>query len=80
MNTDIGVGITGVAGPMGSTEKAPIGCVHIAVVGSNGSMSEVHHLIGNRREIKWQATEAALMLIRKYLLEVKMEGEINDEY
>ena len=80
MNTDIGVGITGVAGPMGSTEKAPVGCVHIAVSGPNGSTSEVHHLIGNRREIKWQATEAALMLIRKYLIENKLEGEEDNEY
>ena len=80
IGSDIGVGITGVAGPTGSTEKSPVGCVYIAISGSKGNIAEVHHLIGNRLEIKWQATEAALMLIRKYLLEVKMEGEINDEY
>ena len=79
IGTDIGVGITGVAGPTGSTEKAPVGCVHIAVFGDAGSMTEVHHLIGNRREIKWQATEAALMLIRKYLLENKLEDEEDDD-
>ena len=74
LETDIGVGITGVAGPTGSTEKAPIGLVCIAVVGSNGMVSEEHHIIGNRREIKWQATEAALMLIRKFLLDESMKG------
>ncbi len=74
LNTDIGVGITGVAGPTGSTEKSPVGCVHIAVSGSQGEATEVHHLIGNRIEIKWQASEAALMLIRKYLLSNFSEG------
>ena len=74
MNSDIGVGITGVAGPTGSTEKSPVGCICIAVAGPNGNSSEVHHIIGNRREIKWQATEAALMLIRKFLLDKSMKG------
>ena len=74
MDSDIGVGITGVAGPTGSTEKTPVGCVCIAISGPNGNSSEVHHIIGNRREIKWQATEAALMLIRKFLLDGSIES------
>ena len=73
MGSDIGVGITGVAGPGGSTEKSPVGFVYIAVTGELGDAAEEHHLIGNRLEIKWQATEAALMLIRKYLLEEVIE-------
>ena len=76
LQTDIGIGITGIAGPMGSTEKSPVGSVHIAISGPYGEMSEEHHLIGNRLEIKWQASEAALMLIRKYLLD---ESERNVE-
>ena len=75
MGSDIGVGITGIAGPSGSTEKSPVGYVYIAVTGELGDVAEEHHLIGNRLEIKWQATEAALMLIRKYLLE-----EVNEEF
>ena len=74
MGSDIGVGITGVAGPTGSTEKTPVGCVCIAVADSKGNASEVHHIIGNRREVKWQATEAALMLIRKFLLDNSTKG------
>ena len=69
MESDIGVGITGVAGPTGSTEKSPVGFVYIAIAGVHGDVTEEYHLIGNRSEIKWQATEAALMMIRKYLLE-----------
>ena len=69
MGSDIGVGVTGVAGPTGSTEKSPVGYVYIAVSGPCGNIVEEHHIIGNRLEVKWQATEAALMMIRKYLLE-----------
>ena len=67
IGSDLGIGITGVAGPTGSTEKAPVGFVCIAVTGPLGNLVEEHHLMGNRLEIKWQATEAALMMIRKYL-------------
>ena len=67
IKSDIGVGLTGYADSNGSTEKSPTGCVHIAVTGMAGLLAEEHHLIGNRLEIKWQATEAALMMIRKYI-------------
>ena len=73
IGSDLGIGITGVAGPTGSTEKAPVGFVCIAVTGPLGNLVEEHHLMGNRLEIKWQATEAALMMIRKYLLELKLD-------
>ena len=69
LGSDLGVGTTGIAGPTGSTEKSPIGFVYIAVSGIHGDLVEEHHLIGNRTEVKWQATEAALMMIRKYLTE-----------
>ena len=67
IGSDIGIGITGVAGPTGSTEKAPVGFVHIALDGPLGELCEEHHLMGNRTEIKWQAAEAAIMMICKYL-------------
>ena len=69
MGSDIGVGTTGIAGPTGSTEKSPVGFIYIALVGPHGTVVEEHHLIGSRLEVKWQATEAALMMVRKYLLD-----------
>ena len=68
IGSDLGVGITGIAGPTGSTEKTPVGLVYMAISGELGNLVEEHHLLGNRLEIKWQATEAALMMIRKYLI------------
>ena len=69
IGSDLGVGITGLAGPTGSTEKSPVGTVCIAIAGPRGNLVETHNLLGNRLEIKWQATEAAIMMIREYLSE-----------
>ena len=69
MGSDLGVGTTGIAGPTGSTEKSPVGFVYMALVGPYGNVVEEHHLISGRWEVKWQTTEAALMMIRKYLLD-----------
>ena len=68
IGSDLGIGITGITGPTGSTENTPIGLIYIAISGPAGYFSEEHHLMGSRIEIKWQATEAALMMIRKYLM------------
>jgi PncC family amidohydrolase len=39
-NTDIGIGITGIAGPKGGTEEKPVGLVYIGV--STSEKTEVH--------------------------------------
>jgi nicotinamide-nucleotide amidase len=67
MGTDIGVGITGVAGPEGGTPEKPVGLVWIAV-DVRGRVS-VHggRFIGDRAEIRFRATQAALNMIRRDL-------------
>jgi PncC family amidohydrolase len=68
MGSDIGVGITGVAGPDGGTPEKPVGLVWIAVdVGSDISAFS-GRFIGDRAEIRFRATQAALNMIRKRLL------------
>lgn len=64
---DVGIGITGVAGP-DEQEGKPVGTVHI-VVASDGQMSETSQLFrGARTEIKWRAAITALNLLRLHLL------------
>jgi len=61
-HSDVGVGLTGVAGPLPQEEK-PIGLVYISVFyGGNTSVVE-KHFIGNRREIRSKAVDAAMDLI-----------------
>ncbi len=56
---NIGIGITGVAGPSGSTEDTPVGTVCIAI-SFEKTVSERYHFIGNRLKIKEWATNMAL--------------------
>jgi nicotinamide-nucleotide amidase len=64
----IGLGVTGVAGPNGGTEKKPVGRVYIAL--SDGQKTEVleHTFRGSRERIRQWASTQALDLIRRRLM------------
>lgn len=64
---DIGVAITGVAGPAGGTPEKPVGLVWIAE--DFGAERRVHggRFFGDRSEIRFRATQAALDMIRRHL-------------
>ncbi|MBI4042621.1 MAG: CinA family protein, partial [Deltaproteobacteria bacterium] len=61
--SDVAVGITGVAGPDGGTERYPIGSVSIAVVGLGKEAAELFHYEGTREEIRREACVDALRLV-----------------
>jgi len=65
---DIGVGVTGIAGPGGATAKKPVGLVCIAVAAENATCVERHVFSGVRTEVKRQSAEAALRMVRDMLL------------
>jgi nicotinamide-nucleotide amidase len=75
--TNIGVGITGIAGPDGGTPSKPVGTVCIAVVlqqnGANQPSTWVRTfaLFGGRDMVKFQSTQAAMNMLRLMLLEKK---------
>jgi PncC family amidohydrolase len=60
LSTEVGVGITGIAGPGGATPDKPLGLVCIAVATPEGVVSEPGNFIGDRDEIRRRATQAAL--------------------
>jgi PncC family amidohydrolase len=62
---DIGVAITGVAGPAGGTAKKPTGMVFIALASDRKRIIRQFRFSGSREEVKFQASQAALDLIRK---------------
>lgn len=66
--TDIGVGITGIAGPGGATDKKPTGLVFIAIDGNHGSKCFRYNFSGERTDIKYRASQMALDIIRRYAL------------
>jgi nicotinamide-nucleotide amidase len=63
---DIGVAVTGIAGPGGGTPDKPVGLVWIAVHASEAKARRFH-LIGDRIEIRQRAAQAALEMVRRAL-------------
>jgi nicotinamide-nucleotide amidase len=67
LSTDIGVGITGIAGPDGGSEEKPVGLVYIAVAGPTGTVAAKKIFTGKRKAIKYRTTQTALDMVRHYI-------------
>jgi nicotinamide-nucleotide amidase len=67
-NADIGLGITGIAGPGGGTEEKPVGLVYIAI--TDGEKQEVveRRFFGDRERIRRWASQQALDLVRRIMM------------
>ena len=61
--TDIGVGITGVAGPSGGSPDRPVGLVFIGADTASNKLCREFHFGGSRREIKEASVRAAMELV-----------------
>lgn len=68
--SDIGVGITGIAGPGGGTVEKPVGLVYISIYLEKENKSIVKKLLldGNREEIREQTTNIVIDEVGKFLL------------
>ena len=64
---DLGVGITGVAGPGGGSAEKPVGTVVVAVAWEGGHTVERFRFPGGREQVKFQASQAALTMMRRVL-------------
>jgi nicotinamide-nucleotide amidase len=69
-NTTFGVGITGVAGPSGGSSEKPVGTVFIAVATPTGTAHRQFLYPGDREKIRWQASQAALDMVRRELMKM----------
>ena len=65
LGADIGVGITGVAGPGGGTEDKPVGLVYISVWYKGQHFTREMRSSNGRDRIRMQAASTALDLIRR---------------
>lgn len=64
---DIGIGITGVAGPAGGTPTKPVGLVYVAVSSRESSECSRNVFRGSRSSIKDQSARKALEMLEKFL-------------
>ncbi len=68
-NTDMGLGVTGIAGPTGGTAEKPVGLVYIALSSEIRVECSEFRFGGEREAIKLKISEAALEMIRGQLEE-----------
>jgi len=64
----LGLAVTGIAGPGGGSPDKPVGTVHVALAERAGGKERTLHLPGDRDRIRWQASQAALDLVRRHFL------------
>jgi nicotinamide-nucleotide amidase len=64
---DVGVGITGIAGPDGGSEQKPVGTVFIAISSALGEAVKHHRFMGTRATVRERAAQTALDMLRRHL-------------
>lgn len=69
LGADVGIGITGIAGPDGGTPEKPVGLVWFAVAHRDGRSSALSLVIpGDRANVRDRSTTIALHMVRGLLL------------
>jgi nicotinamide-nucleotide amidase len=68
-HSDIGISITGIAGPRGATQKKKVGLVYMALADGKKTIARKHQLFGDRQLIRLRAARRALNMLRMYLME-----------
>jgi len=79
VGSELGVGVTGIAGPGGGSEEKPVGTVHIALAHTGGIAMRAVTLPGDRESIRWQASQLALDMVRVHFLYNGGEGKLSSK-
>jgi nicotinamide-nucleotide amidase len=66
---DVGIGITGIAGPGGGTEEKPVGTVCLSVAGDGERWDRTVLLPGDRQTIRERTTTVVMHGLRRMLRE-----------
>ncbi len=65
---EIGISVSGIAGPTGGTKQKPVGTVWIGLSSPNQEYARHFHWTGTRLQIKEQAAHEALVILLEYLI------------
>ena len=75
---ELGVGVTGIAGPDGGSEEKPVGLVFIGIASPAGKAVRRFRFMGTRKTIRERTAQTALDLMRRELaglpLDASLEG------
>ncbi len=73
---EVGVGVTGVAGPDGGSEEKPVGTVFIAIAAPRGSGVRRYSFMGERATIRERSAQTALDLVRRALVGLPLDAAL----
>lgn len=65
LRADVGVSVTGIAGPGGGTDDKPVGTVYVGVAGPGGAETVHLHLRGEREAVRERAVGHAMHALRR---------------
>jgi len=68
-SSDVGLGITGIAGPGGSSSDKPVGLIYIGLSHDTANYSNKYVFFGSREIIRTKSANAALDMIRYFVLD-----------
>jgi len=72
---DFGLGITGIAGPGGGTAAKPVGLVYTSLSWKGGIKVKKNIFLGNRKIVKFRASQESLDMLRLFLLSTNVAAE-----
>ncbi|RJR50171.1 MAG: competence/damage-inducible protein A [Desulfobacteraceae bacterium] len=67
LKSDLGLAVTGIAGPDGGSGEKPVGTVHIGLSSPSGTFSRKYLFRGKRKQIKMNSAMMALDWARRFL-------------
>ena len=69
--SDLGLAVTGIAGPDGGSEDKPVGTVFISLAAPDGCWAERFQFSGNRDDVRTLTARTGLEWLRRYLLGIE---------
>jgi nicotinamide-nucleotide amidase len=67
LKADLGLAVTGIAGPDGGSDEKPVGTVHIGLASDSLTLSQRYRFHGKRTQIKLNTAMMALDWVRRFL-------------
>jgi nicotinamide-nucleotide amidase len=74
LGADVGVSVTGIAGPGGATAEKPVGLVYLHAAGPGGAAAADFSVPADRETVRARATLAALHLVRRLLTQSRHDS------
>ena len=73
---EMGVAVTGIAGPDGGSDEKPVGTVFVAVSSPLGDVVRLHRLGGSRAMIRERSSQTALDMVRRVLAGLPVDAAL----